>query len=165
MMERMDPNARYTHEPEGSLWLHEPTFTAGTSPEEWEAAARTLNALGQFALDAGTVAGGEAASMALLDAEERARIQARRAREEGWEEPEGGEPAPGQAERIHRLIHRYDHFNMAAVTVREAARTERDRASAEGYMLGELVPALEAMRDEAGDDLRRYKLEIGLLED
>jgi hypothetical protein len=156
---------RYTHEPEGSMWINEPTYTAGTAPEDWESAAKTLNALGQFVQDAGTVAGGEAASMALVDAEERARIQARRAREEGWTEPENGEPAPGQAERLRRLIHRFDHIAMAAELIREAAKTEPDRRYAEGYMLGELVPALEAMRDEAGAEIRRYRREIGMLAD
>lgn len=76
-----------------------------------------------------------------------------------------GEPALGQAARVHRLIHHYDHINMAAEFVKEAAKTERDREYAVGYMLGELVPALEAMRDEAGDEIRRFKREIGLLED
>ncbi len=71
---------------------------------------------------------------------------------------------PEQEESLQELITRIDHLNMAAELIREAAKTEPDRVYAEGYMLAELVPFLEAMREEAGDDLRRYKLEIGLEE-
>ncbi len=164
MTEEINPFAHYVYEPEGSLWINEPAYVSGVSPEEWEQAAKTLHALGEFATQ-GVIVGGEALDLAILDAEERVRIQARRAREEGWEEIKDGSPSPAQAERVRRLIRRYDHLNMAAEFVTVAARSERDRVYAEGYMLGELAPSLEALRDEAGDELRRYKRELGLLED
>ncbi len=69
---------------------------------------------------------------------------------------------PEQEETLQELITRIDHLNMAAVTVREAARTERDRAYAEGYMLGELVPFLETDRDETNQELDRYMKHLGL---
>ncbi len=164
MEQEMDPNARYTHEPEGSLWINEPTYTVGISPEDWEAAAKTLNGLAQFVLDTSTVGGGEAASHAILDAEERARIQARRARKEGWEDLKGGEPSPGQQERIERLIARCDHLSIAVDVARESAKTEEDRVYAEGYILGRLVPFLEEEHTAALDELRRYRREVGLLD-
>ena len=46
---------------------------------------------------------------------------------------------------------------------REAAEAEEDRAYAESYLLGELVPFLEDEHKAARDELRRYKRELGLL--
>lgn len=54
---------------------------------------------------------GQALDMALTDARERAKMQARRAREEDWREPEDSEVAPGQQERIKCLIERCDYFS------------------------------------------------------
>jgi hypothetical protein len=161
MTETHDPFAHYVYEPEGSVWISEPNPIAGTSPEEWEAAAKTLNALGQFAHDA-DMAAGEVVNNAILDAEERVRIQARRAREEGWEEPKDGELPPGQQERIERLIARCDHLSIAVDMVRESGKSEEDRVYAENYILGQLVPFLQEAHTAALDDLRRYKREIGL---
>ncbi len=141
--------------------MNEPAFVLGIPPDEWERAANTLHALGEFHTR-GVIVGGEALDVALLDAEERVRIQARRAREEGFEEPKDGEPSPGQHERIVRLIRRCDHLSNAVDAVREAAGAKRDRVYAEDYMLGELVPFLEGEHADALDELRRYKREIGL---
>jgi hypothetical protein len=164
MTEEINPFAHYVYEPEGSVWISEPNPIAGISPEEWEAAASTLNALGQFAHDA-DIAGGEVVSHVIVDAEERVRIQARRAREEGWEEPKDGEVSTGQQERIERLITRCDHLSIAIDVAREAAKTEQDEVYAENYILGQLVPFLQEEHTAALDELRRYKREIGLLED
>lgn len=165
MMEQIDPMAVYVHEPEGTLWVTEPTHTAGVSPEEWEAAAETLRALGQFA-ESGALAGdGQPLDVALTDARERARMQARRAREEGWREPEDGEEiAPGQHERVTLLIDRCDYFANAARVVRTIARPEKDAKYASFYR-EKLAPFLDAENEAAQVELRRYKREIGLLED
>ncbi|MDP9479190.1 MAG: hypothetical protein M3R38_26515 [Actinomycetota bacterium] len=162
MTEEINPFAHYVHEPEGSVWISEPNPIEGISPEEWEAAAKTLNALGQFAHDA-DIAGGDVVSHVIIDAEERVRIQARRAREEGWEEPKDGEVSTGQHDRITRLIERCDHLSNAVDAALQAAKVERDKRYAEDYILGTLVPFLEAERDDARNELRRYKREIGLL--
>ncbi|PLS84233.1 MAG: hypothetical protein CYG60_19060 [Actinobacteria bacterium] len=162
MTESHDPWAHYVYEPLGSLWANEPAFVSGISPEEWNKAAETLTALGELHTR-GVLAGGEALDVALLEASERVRMQQRRAVEEGWEDLKGGEPSPGQHDRITRLIERCDHLSNAVDAAREAAKTERDRVYAEDYILGELVPFLEAERDDARDELRRYKREIGLL--
>ena len=163
MTEKHDPWAHYVYEPLGSLWANEPAFVSGISPDEWEEAAKTLTALGEFHARA-VLAGGEALDVALTEAAERVRMQQRRAVEEGWKELVGDEPpSPGQQERIERLIARCDHLSNALDVVREAAKTEGDRAYAENYLLGELVPFLEDEHKAARDELRRYKRELGLL--
>ncbi len=153
--------AHYVHEPVGSLWINEPAFVSDICPDEWDRAANTLNALGEFATRGGIV-GGEALDLALLDASERVRLQSRRAREEGWEDLKGGEPSEGQRERIERLITRCDHLSNAADAVRDAAEKEQDREYAERYLLGKLAPFLEAEHEDAVAELRRYRREIGL---
>ncbi len=45
MTERIDLFADYIHEPIGSLWVNEPAYVSGVSPEEWERAAKTLRAV------------------------------------------------------------------------------------------------------------------------
>jgi hypothetical protein len=162
MTERINPWAHYVYEPEGSLWAYEPAFVSGIPPDEWERAANTLHALGEFHTR-GVIVGGEALDVALLDAEERVRIQVRRALEEGWEKPKDGEVSTGQQARIERLISRCDHLSIAIDVAREAAKTEQDEVYAEDYILGQLVPFLESERDDANNELRRYKREIGLL--
>ena len=47
----------------------------------------------------------------------------------------------------------------------EAARVEPERVFAENYLTGRLLPFLEAEAEAARVELRRYKREIGLLED
>ncbi len=74
MTERIDPWASYVYEPEGSIWANEPAFVLGIPPHEWERAANTLHALGEFHAR-GVIVGGEALDVALLDAEERVRMQ------------------------------------------------------------------------------------------
>lgn len=165
MTEQIDPMALYVYEPEGSLWAREPVHTAGVTPEEWDAATKTLLELGQFATGGALRGDGQPLDVALTDAWERARMQARRAREEGWREPKDGEIGPGQQERIVRLIERCDHFSNAVDAVREAARVEPDRVYAENYLTGKLLPFIEAEEEAAKVELRRYKREIGLLED
>jgi hypothetical protein len=91
---------------------------------------------------------------------------ARRAREEGWGEPSeaGGEATPGEHERATLLIDRCDYFANAARVVREAARAESDRVYADNFLARNLLSFLEAEREAAKDELRRYKREIGLLD-
>ncbi len=75
----------------------------------------------------------------------------------------GGQQNPARLRnaRIRRLIERIDDFSNAAEIVRQAAEAEPDRAYAEGYMLGKLLPFLEEERDEANDRLEEYREEVG----
>ncbi|MGF1472407.1 MAG: hypothetical protein ACFB50_11810 [Rubrobacteraceae bacterium] len=140
------------HEPEGSLWMDEPTNWRGVPAVDWELAAHVLSRLANVGDDVGS----EALVIALMDARFRCQVEGDRAREressEGVEYPY----SPDENARVRTLLRRVDTLGNAKMMIEDCVA----EASFSPGSRQQVLSGLDALRKEADEVFQQYRHEL-----
>jgi tRNA(Met) C34 N-acetyltransferase TmcA len=149
-------NGNWTEEyPAHDLWRIEKSITPLPDEEQlakWEQAGEVLRDLGRLA----ETLSNDPLILALTDAmdraeEERGRLQGRLQRSEGWQ------LHPREEERLRRLLKRDDALSTAHTVI-------LDNEGMYPEAKARTLEVLKAMHEEASEQFRLYKQEVGIPE-
>lgn len=142
----------YSHVPQGSLWMDEPTYWRSATAAEWRQAAQILGTLMPLAEQVS----GDPLVIAVGDAMQRAKVEAERADErESAPKNEHGYSL-GEDARILTLLRRTDALNNARTLI-------EDHVSDEGLVEGhrqEVLSHLSDLYEEASSDFNQYRRDL-----